>query len=92
MTLYVKSGEKVEEKSALLTAIISLNVRKISDITVPETVKGENIKRSETDTVGVDMITVSEIYDLLTAVKALGISSINDISGESLAYNSQVKG
>lgn len=87
LTLYVKSGEKVEEKSALLTAIISLNVRKISDITVPETVKGENIKRSETDTVGVDMITVSEIYDLLTAVKALGISSINDISGESLAYN-----
>ena len=87
LTLYVKSGEKVEEKSALLTAIISLNVRKISDITVPETVKGENIKRNETDTVGVDMITVSEIYDLLTAVKALGISSINDISGESLAYN-----
>ena len=87
LTLYVKSGEKVEEKSALLTAIISLNVRKISDITVPETVKGENIKRSETDTVGVDMITVSEIYDLLTAVKALGISSINDISGGSLAYN-----
>lgn len=87
LTLYVKIGEKVEEKSALLTAIISLNVRKISDITVPETVKGENIKRSETDTVGVDMITVSEIYDLLTAVKALGISSINDISGESLAYN-----
>lgn len=87
LTLYVKSGEKVEEKSALLTAIISLNVRKISDITVPETVKGENINRSETDTVGVDMITVSEIYDLLTAVKALGISSINDISGESLAYN-----
>ena len=87
LTLYVKSGEKVEEKSALLTAIISLNVRKISDITVPETVKGENIKRSETDTVGVDMITVSEIYDLLTAVKALGINSINDISGESLAYN-----
>ena len=87
LTLYVKSGEKVEEKSALLTAIISLTVRKISDITVPETVKGENIKRSETDTVGVDMITVSEIYDLLTAVKALGISSINDISGESLAYN-----
>ena len=87
LTLYVKSGEKVEEKSALLTAIISLNVRKISDITIPETVKGENIKRNETDTVGVDMITVSEIYDLLTAVKALGISSINDISGESLAYN-----
>ena len=87
LTLYVKSGEKVEEKSALLTAIISLNVRKISDITVPKTVKGENIKRNETDTVGVDMITVSEIYDLLTAVKALGISSINDISGESLAYN-----
>ena len=87
LTLYLKSGEKVEEKSALLTAIISLNVRKISDITVPETVKGENIKRNETDTVGVDMITVSEIYDLLTAVKALGISSINDISGESLAYN-----
>ena len=87
LTLYVKSGEKVEEKSALLTAIISLNVRKISDITVPETVKGENIKRSETDTVGVDMITVSEIYDLFTAVKALGINSINDISGESLAYN-----
>lgn len=87
LTLYVKSGEKVEEKSALLTAIISLNVRKISDITVPETVKGENIKRNETDTVGVDMITVSEIYDLLTAVKALGINSINDISGESLAYN-----
>ena len=87
LTLYVKSGEKVEEKSALLTAIISLNVRKISDITVPETVKGENIKRNETDTVGVDMITVSEIYDLLTSVKALGISSINDISGESLAYN-----
>ena len=87
LTLYVKSGEKVEEKSALLTAIISLNVRKISDITVPETVKGENIKRNETDTVGVDMITVSEIYDLLTAVKALGISSINDINGESLAYN-----
>ena len=87
LTLYVKSGEKVEEKSALLTAIISLNVRKISDITVPETVKGENIKRNETDTVGVDMITVSEIYDLLIAVKALGISSINDISGESLAYN-----
>ena len=87
LTLYVKSGEEVEEKSALLTAIISLNVRKISDITVPETVKGENIKRNETDTVGVDMITVSEIYDLLTAVKALGISSINDISGESLAYN-----
>ena len=87
LTLYVKSGGKVEEKSALLTAIISLNVRKISDITVPETVKGENIKRNETDTVGVDMITVSEIYDLLTAVKALGISSINDISGESLAYN-----
>lgn len=87
LTLYVKSGEKVEEKSALLTAIISLNVRKISDITVPETVKGENIKRNETDTVGVDMITVSEIYDLLTAVKALGISSINDISGESLVYN-----
>ena len=87
LTLYVKSGEKVEEKSALLTAIISLNVRKISDITVPETVKGENIKRNETDTVGVDMITVSEIYDLLTAVKALGISSINDISGGSLAYN-----
>ena len=87
LTLYVKSGEKVEEKSALLTAIISLNVRKISDITVPETVKGENIKRNETDTVGVDMITVSEIYDLLTAVNALGISSINDISGESLAYN-----
>lgn len=87
LTLYVKSGKKVEEKSALLTAIISLNVRKISDITVPETVKGENIKRSETDTVGVDMITVSEIYDLLTAVKALGISSINDISGGSLAYN-----
>ncbi|OLA45226.1 MAG: hypothetical protein BHW39_03970 [Firmicutes bacterium CAG:552_39_19] len=57
LTLYVKSGEKVEEKSALLTAIISLNVRKISDITVPETVKGENIKRNETDTVGVDMIT-----------------------------------
>ena len=87
LTLYVKSGEKVEEKSALLTAIISLNVRKISDITVPETVKGENIKRNETDTVGVDMITVSEIYDLLTEVKALGINSINDISGESLAYN-----
>ncbi len=87
LTLYVKSGEKVEEKSALLTAIISLNVRKISDITVPETVKGENIKRNETDTVGVDMITVSEICDLLTAVKALGINSINDISGESLAYN-----
>ena len=87
LTLYVKSGKKVEEKSALLTAIISLNVRKISDITVPETVKGENIKRSETDTVGVDMITVSEIYDLLTAVKALGINSINDISGGSLAYN-----
>ena len=87
LTLYVKSGKKVEEKSALLTAIISLNVRKISDITVPETVKGENIKRNETDTVGVDMITVSEIYDLLTAVKALGISSINDISGGSLAYN-----
>lgn len=87
LTLYVKSGEKVEEKSALLTAIISLNVRKISDITVPETVKGENIKRSETDTVGVDMITVSEIYDLFTAVKALGINSINDISGGSLAYN-----
>ena len=87
LTLYVKSGEKVEEKSALLTAIISLTVRKISDITVPETVKGENIKRSETDTVGVDMITVSEICDLLTAVKALGINSINDISGESLAYN-----
>lgn len=87
LTLYVKSGEKVEEKSALLTAIISLNVRKISDITVPETVKGENIKRNETDTVGVDMITVSEIYDLLTAVKALGINSINDISGGSLAYN-----
>lgn len=87
LTLYVKSGEKVEEKSALLTAIISLNVRKINDITVPETVKGENIKRNETDTVGVDMITVSEIYDLLTAVKALGINSINDIGGESLSYN-----
>ena len=87
LTLYVKSGEKIEEKSALLTAIISLNVRKISDITVPETVKGENIKRNETDTVGVDMITVSEIYDLLTAVKALGINSINDIGGESLSYN-----
>lgn len=87
LTLYVKSGEKIEEKSALLTAIISLNVRKISDITVPETVKGENIKRNEADTAGVDMITVSEIYDLLTAVKALGINSINDISGESLSYN-----
>ena len=71
--------EIVDEKFYLLTSIITVNVKKYetSTITVPATVYGED-----------DLLTKEEIYAMLTAVKTLGIDSMNDLNNpDKLSYN-----